>query len=289
MAYNLRTDSRRDTSTTSMEHDSLKKIIKEIVQEETDRLHTVIEQLRTELSILKESNIQLINLLTSTEYSSSRNSNVSNKIHHCELHQKLETTAVKIANTSQTKTQPKKNDSKVTSIAQTKTQTKTQLKKSDVKNIDNISASKSTLDSGTINSSANISGDFVEVKHRKRRPSNFITGTAAISEGANHVILEGEPKRAWLYVGRIKNKDTTEEDVVNYLGKDIAKNNIICKKLSTDTANFSSFQIGIPFEELTKINKPEYWPTNIRVGRFHFFRKSNKGTPSDNRTITTTF
>lgn len=55
-----------------------------------------------------------------------------------------------------------------------------------------------------------------------------------------------KPKKGWLYVGSIKNKDATSEMIVDYLKvEDIPSDQITVEKLDSK-GEYSSFRVGIP-------------------------------------------
>lgn len=98
---------------------------------------------------------------------------------------------------------------------------------------------------------------------RKRRNKNIIRGSKSGCK------LLGAERRAWLFIGRIKGKETSERELLEYLEEEGLQQQISCKKLNS-TEWYSNFKIGIPFDMLEKINKAEYWPENVIVRRFNF-------------------
>lgn len=82
----------------------------------------------------------------------------------------------------------------------------------------------------------------------------------------------GAPRNAWIYIGRVKS-DITEEKVSKYLKSKHPNSAFICEKLPSK-GPYAAFKIGIEFQLLETIMDPNFWPTNVTVRRFNFFRRS---------------
>lgn len=109
-------------------------------------------------------------------------------------------------------------------------------------------------------------GSFVTVTRKKRRHST-ICGTAASDASFAAVV-----RRAWLFVGRAK-MSVTVDDVGLYLRNKCPGYSFDVQNLTTnEKASTRSFRIGLDFHLLEDLNKPEFWPCNIVVRRYNFFR-----------------
>lgn len=116
--------------------------------------------------------------------------------------------------------------------------------------------------------------EFIPVVRRKRR-DNSIYGTASSSDSFAAVT-----RRAWLFIGRAR-QDVTAEQVNAFL-QNKCPGSLFDVELLTknDQATTRSFRVGMDFQLLEKLNKPEFWPCNIVVRRFNFFRPNTKPNPA---------
>lgn len=105
----------------------------------------------------------------------------------------------------------------------------------------------------------------------QRRNAQISKASADRSNG--QLIGMAKPKKGWLYVGSISNKDATTEMVFDYLKvENIPRDEITIEKLTSKGQN-SSFMVGIPFDKLEKIGNPDYWPRGVSAGRYNFWKK----------------
>ncbi|KAJ4451794.1 hypothetical protein ANN_03266 [Periplaneta americana] len=111
---------------------------------------------------------------------------------------------------------------------------------------------------------------WTEARPRRRqqqpRSSGTLTGT-----GTEDNILKAAERKAWLFVGRLR-QESTPESVKNFLSRKGIAEEIICEELPT-RGSTKAFKVGIPFNTLETVNKDEFWPAGINVRRFRFFRR----------------
>ena len=112
---------------------------------------------------------------------------------------------------------------------------------------------------------------WTQVTHRRRRqPARQRTPT--IGTGPGDGDLQAVEKKAWLFVGRLK-QGTTTEAIKNFLTRKGITENVICEELATNY-NTKSFKVGVPFSYLETVNKTDFWPAGITIKRFQFFRRN---------------
>lgn len=111
------------------------------------------------------------------------------------------------------------------------------------------------------------------VTNRRKRSKLICTG----SKKAN-TIIKGVPRKRWVYVGRIEGKDTSEQDISDYLNDIEGHEDIEVKKLRTVGKN-AAFSVGVPSERLFDIIcDPELWPEGVVIREFsfrNFFRQQS--------------
>ena len=111
-------------------------------------------------------------------------------------------------------------------------------------------------------------------KNNKKKHEKIIKGANTIA-GDGDVLLAAE-KRAWLYVGRTS-MSTTTESLKKFLTLKLKTEKITVEELNTENdveKSSRSFKIGFNFDLLETVENPEFWPHNIYVRRFRFFRGS---------------
>lgn len=87
--------------------------------------------------------------------------------------------------------------------------------------------------------------------------------------------LQAASKKAWLYIGKLKD-NTTPDNVKKYMEKKGIQGNIICEELQTQGDN-KAFKIGFPFNYIRETEQPEFWPQGIIARRFNFrFQRTNR-------------
>ena len=97
--------------------------------------------------------------------------------------------------------------------------------------------------------------------------------------GTNHndEHLQAAVKKAWLYIGKLKDT-TTVDSLRKYIEKKgIAGDtgSIYCEELKTLGTN-KAFRVGIDFQLLPVIEDPEFWPRGVLVRQFRFRRQPQR-------------
>lgn len=116
---------------------------------------------------------------------------------------------------------------------------------------------------------------FEVPKRRYRRKPEQKIGTAQ-DDGFGGILMgAAQPKTAWLYVGKIRNKEATELNVHNYLNQRNKEETFIVEKLDS-RSSFAAFKIGAPFKMLDTLNDESFWPAGVCVRRFNFWNGQRK-------------
>lgn len=145
-------------------------------------------------------------------------------------------------------------------------------------------SSESSNSSTTVNSET-----FTEKKKEPRMRQNVFTHNVVrdvrpsyrpkvtIGIRKNEAELQAAEKKAWLYVGQLR-ESTTVDTVKEYLKKNGVEGDIDCEELNTK-GNSKAFKLGIQFNFLEDVENSQFWPVNVRVRRFRFFRgqRQNEG------------
>lgn len=106
-------------------------------------------------------------------------------------------------------------------------------------------------------------------KNRYKK-QNVIRGTSI----SGNITFSAATKYAWLYVGRAK-KDTTEDQIKNYLNDKLPGNDFIVEYITKNPeARSAAFKVGLDYNQLEIVQSSDFWPSNILVKRFTFFRRS---------------
>lgn len=110
----------------------------------------------------------------------------------------------------------------------------------------------------------------IHTNRRKRRSQGTIIGKANLSSTDVNFAAAQTDKKAWLYIGRVQN-NIEPKIVKNYLIKEIpeAESNLVLEKLNTKGTNLS-FKLGINFKFKDDIFHENFWPNGIIVRRFNF-------------------
>lgn len=111
--------------------------------------------------------------------------------------------------------------------------------------------------------------DSVAAIHRQGTSRNNlqIRGT---NENINSALQSAEQK-AWLYVGKINMKCTTE-DVMKFLSDKFPGKKSQVELISNEGSSSRAFKVGIDYKLLEEVSKPEFWPQGVTVRRYRFFR-----------------
>lgn len=111
----------------------------------------------------------------------------------------------------------------------------------------------------------NIKEDHKKRRNRRYESDKVVFGTSTQESGG----LAAE-KRVWLYVGRCRS-DLTEDRMRAFLQGKKPGYNFEITKLTTRGVN-ASFKIGVSNQLKEDVYDPSFWPANILIKRFRFFR-----------------
>ena len=107
-------------------------------------------------------------------------------------------------------------------------------------------------------------------RKRNRRSTNVIL------EASNTEDLKGVAPQHHLHVYRLA-RDTSCEDIKNYLQAKNLKINK-CEKLQSKYPNeYASFKLSVPENEAAKITNPDLWPVGVRINRFFHWISRKEG------------
>ncbi|CAH0564878.1 unnamed protein product [Brassicogethes aeneus] len=111
--------------------------------------------------------------------------------------------------------------------------------------------------------------DWTKVNRKPKR--KIMRGTAT----TNHEFAAAD-RKAWLYIGGCK-KGTESKQIIKYLEEKHQETSFIVEEIPKRSENKSqnmSFKVGFPLSLLEELNKPEFWPRDIIIRRFKFFRNT---------------
>lgn len=224
-------------------NNDLKQLIQSVVKEETSELLKIISELRSEVVILRESNIELINLLTNNNPCLSS---------HKQPEKPVEANIPSLNNYA-----------KISNQNKDKVSVNTSKKVCDKEKANNLEKPVDTIKSKNLN-------------RYKKTNTKTIIGTNKYTNER----LSGVEKKAWLHLSKFRNNNVEVNDVIELIRKDVDVDSVICEKYKTFHGDHTYFKLGIPNHSLNKIYKPDYWPTGVEVSQF-LFRSKRKDGPSN--------
>lgn len=235
--------------------DEFTKLIASIVKTETDRLQSALDEVKNEVMILRESNIQLINLLTANNVEFKSLENNKNKILNTPI--PIKPKAMEAAFSGGPEKSYKNICETVNLSHSADTHRSVHLK-------ENKTSNKSTLNETAeeSNSGENSSEKWVVKEKRKYRKLDVIKGNnKTLTE------IKGATKYSHLHVYRLDPGMTTEH-LINYIkSKNIPA--VQCEKLrSRHPETYASFKVSVPEKYYEELMKPEMWPEEVRLNRF---------------------
>lgn len=109
--------------------------------------------------------------------------------------------------------------------------------------------------------------DFQKV--RKRRPKRLGTTKVALEEENTGFV--GAERKAWIYIYRIK-RHVTAEQVTEHIKKhdSFKDERVQVKELQSNPSQLKSFVVTAPLHKKDELYKPEFWPQNVGIKRFHY-------------------
>lgn len=236
MSRNLRSGSdKSDELVNFLKSSEFSDIIQNIVRKEVNYLNQQISDLRSEIDNLKQTNIDLIRLL-------------SNKGDRVEI---------------------KSNDkSQIATMSRPMQAKKPQTFAEKVKETEKHIISQNKTESRTFTLTTNNKTDDDErwktvMKKKKNRKSNTVYGTV------QNAALKGATQYSHFHVSGLE-PDISVAGLTNYL-KDKEIENIKCEKMQSNRPEeYSSFKLSVPAIYKDIITNPETWPLYVRVNPFLF-------------------
>lgn len=203
------------------------------------RLKDTIDQLRNEVKVLRDTNIDLIRLLTKSKEVQLPSSDIITL-------ESKDNIDVSFGSASS-----------ITSVETVTEKTKTTKKGKDKK--------RSQVDK---TQNKNIQGSS-ETQMNINEP-NKVRTIVGVNDGEVPGGFAAARPRFWIYVGRCK-KDTNAEDVKAYIETRIADGNASVEKLQSRGDN-ASFRVGIEGDVGERLYDPTFWPRGVVVRRYRLFR-----------------
>ena len=244
---------------TFLRSDGFKNLISDIVETKVTELRNEINDLKVEVKILKDSNIDLIKLLTGKQQDCSQIV-VPN---HITQHMSKNVTFKKSSLPAAEKDKEIANNFYGIRTNKQANKTPTYVDAG----IEN--ENKHTSDS---EEEVNDKGKWTDVVKRKlRRHDN---GKTSIRGKSSDTIpgLQAAPKKVYVYAGNFR-VNTEEKDLSDYLSLKFPQQEIEISKLPTrSNARSVAFKITADHSLLEELNNSELWPNNILIKRYRFFR-----------------
>lgn len=231
-----------------------------------------IKELREEVRILKDSNIELIRLFTNDK------KKVSNRKEEAVALPKKnlmdpEDTYGSVAH----KNEPKQPISRFDIKSQDKVAVRNPKNKNKQIPTDITQQTKEpwflTVDEEN-HTDTSHENPWIEQKSRRRIRSKKQPTIIGISKtnDVNTGFKSSYVKRAWYYVGKVDN-DTNINEIKTYICEKLSSEDVIVDKLPTK-GTFQSFRIGVKFIYKDNLLKEDFWPEGIIVRRFNFSSKT---------------
>ncbi|KAJ3660477.1 hypothetical protein Zmor_004925 [Zophobas morio] len=82
-------------------------------------------------------------------------------------------------------------------------------------------------------------------------------------------------KRAWFYVGKVV-KGTEASVVKQYVRNKLSSNDMVVENISVNGI-YEAFKLGVPFEYKDLVLKEDFWPQGVSIRRFNFPKNSFLG------------
>lgn len=232
-------------------------LLKTVVKCETDKLQKQIDQLNTEVVLLRESNIELVNLLTNVnqggmalEMNKNKNLNESNKniIDNRSISLSKHKSETNISTKTTAESGNKKSDKNTSDFVSVE-------KKKSTTERDNISSNKGTH---TLHESK---WEYPRRKIRRNKNS-VIYGNAD-----EDMTFKGVVKYLDYHVYRLP-PDFNESDVIEHLAsKNISE--VMCEKMQSRYPNqYTSFKISVSIKQDKDFRNPKIWPEYVVINRF---------------------
>ncbi|KAJ3656985.1 hypothetical protein Zmor_016021 [Zophobas morio] len=244
-----------------------------LIKKAMEPLLEEIKYLRAEIISLKESNIDLVKVLTSANVSDNK-SLFSSKLKKVD--------PIPSSYVGQKRTEPMSKKPGFIISNHEKLHTRNENIRNDDKGCKQTSAVPQTPPSRTWHSEVEDSLSNVSVeekwtvprrsrRNRKKQPPPII-GTSVAASASESNFRSTYVKKAWFYVGKV-NKETSSDDVKSYISGKLPSDEVTVDKLNTQ-GSYQSFRVGVKFAYKDTLFKEEFWPQGVVVRRFNFSTKS---------------
>lgn len=262
--------------------EKIKSVFHDIIKSSMTELNQKVSKLQEELTTLRESNIQLIYLLTNSE-----SKNKQNNTHNDEV-TKNQWTSV---NSNTIDSNKKTDNDKVKLTKSTKVSNKTSEPIIGQKiSTNNMPMPKQQQNkNNSLTKTVYEDDDFTMVyKNRKERRrtlmqtnenenqnknnNKIIIGTSIDNDDPQES-LQAADKKLWLYIARCK-PHSTEDKWKHYLEEKCPGREFIVQALTT-VGNLT-FKIGADLDLEPVLYNAALWPKGILVKRFNFFRQKRR-------------
>lgn len=223
----------------------IKQIVQNEVQNETNELKREISELKNEVVMLRESNIEMVHLLTNNAKSPLINNNkdLNNKPKFITTHNK------KLENDNGRKTTEREKTNNMKKNETDKDET-VQIQNECSPNLSNKGVH--TLDEG-------------KWEYPKRRRKNFTR--TIYGKGADDSTFKGVAKYIDYHIYRLP-PNFVEKDVLQHLSsKNISE--VTCEKMNSRYPNqYSSFKVSVSIKNDREFRNPKIWPEYVVINRF---------------------
>lgn len=242
--------------------------VKEIIKNEVKVLSEEITCLREEVRYLKESNIQLVHLLTNINLNEGKLRNNQNE------NKKKDIKVLQFLNNTEYKNNSERSQSNSVNINRSNLENnlKSNIETEEMTN--SAPVQKKYQDKTKTNFSLN-NNDLERMHTNKRKPvSNFnkikgFTGTSTGNTG-----LKVATKRFQVFISRL-HPSTSMTDLQTYLNQNFPDSK--CEELhSRFPEHYKSFKISIEENHKDQIMDPNFWPSGVYINKF--FRKTGQFT-----------
>ena len=269
-----RSESLQDTSSQFVNGNEVIQILSEAIKKETKSLEDKITELRNEVVMLRESNIELINLLTNTDQFNLKKKNRESPTK----------TAEKLGKVNRNTEEQIRNEKRATKIEE-KSEKASKHVEEQIINEDEIKGKnnyekrptfqETIVQNKTIDNSTSIICNTDQSTAKYKKPTTDkrtygITGTRNTDNGS----LRAAERKIQLYVSRL-HPNTTAEDVTDYLKEKFPE--VHCEKSQSKFPDsYSSFKVTISEYNYKFIMNPEIWPNGVYINKFFRPRRENQ-------------
>lgn len=124
------------------------------------------------------------------------------------------------------------------------------------------------------NNSKENSGRVQKPRQNRKQRASTITGTLQVND--NLGFCSNYVKRAWYYVGKVnKNVDTTV--IKSYIASKLSSEDVIVDNLNLQGTTYDAYKVGVNFRFKDDLLKEDFWPQGVCVRRFNFPRNNFLG------------